>query len=279
MTQTDSIKIVGARENNLKNITLDIPKEKIVVLTGVSGSGKSSLAFDTIAAESARQWQASYPLYTRNRMPRYERPAMDYILNLTPSIVVDQKPIGSNIRSTVGTAIDAAPLLRLLFSRVGSPSAGGSMAYSLNHPHGMCPKCTGLGRVVRLREDKLFDMDRSINEGAILFSEFTKGWQAFYYYQNPLLDQDKKLRDYTPEEWKILCYGPDQPLKMQFLKNANGQHSELPYEGVILRFNRLYVNRDISKLKKKVRDEIMALVETGPCDECGGVGLNPKALS
>lgn len=126
----DAIGIIGAAENNLKQISAAIPKGKLVVLAGVSGSGKSSLAFDTIAVESSRQWQASYPLYLRNKMPHYERPKVDSIQNLTPVIVVDQKPIGNGSRSTVGTAVDVAPLIRLLFSRVGQPSAGGSMAYS-----------------------------------------------------------------------------------------------------------------------------------------------------
>ena len=133
------IEITGASENNLKQVSVRIPKEKLVVLAGVSGSGKSSLAFDTIAAESSRQWQASYPAYLRNRMPRYERPEVDSIQNLTPVVIVDQKPIGGNSRSTVGTATDIAPLIRLLFSRVGVPSAGGATAYSFNHPLGMCP--------------------------------------------------------------------------------------------------------------------------------------------
>ena len=141
----EKIEITGASANNLKHIDVDIPKEKLVVLAGVSGSGKSSLAFDTVAVESSRQWQSTYPMFLRARLPRYERPPVESIRNLTPSVVVDQKPIGSNARSTVGTAADVAPLIRLLFSRVGQPSAGGAMAYSFNHPKGMCPDCTGLG--------------------------------------------------------------------------------------------------------------------------------------
>ena len=131
---TDQIEILGAAENNLKHINVNIPKGQLVVFAGVSGSGKSSLAFDTVAVESEREWQQSYPLFLRNKMPHYNRPKVDEIRNLTPAIVVDQRPIGASSRSTVGTAVDAAPLLRLLFSRVGEPSAGGSMAYSFNHP-------------------------------------------------------------------------------------------------------------------------------------------------
>ena len=145
MHDVDEILIADACENNLKHVSLEIPKGKLVVFAGVSGSGKSSLAFDTIAVESSRQWQANYPLFLRNKMPHYERPKVESIENLTPSIVVDQHSAGSSTRSTVGTAIDAAPLVRLLFSRCGKPSAGGSMAYSFNHPMGMCPDCSGLG--------------------------------------------------------------------------------------------------------------------------------------
>lgn len=275
-----SIEVTGASVNNLKHINVKIPKEKLVILAGVSGSGKSSLAFDTIAAESSRQWQATYPMFLRNRLPRYEKPAADSIRNLTPSVVVDQKAIGSNARSTVATAVDVAPLIRLLFSRVGQPSAGGSMAYSFNHPYGMCPVCTGLGEKVTLDEDKLLDMDKTINEGAIRFSQFFGGsWQEFYYRCNPLYSADKKLRAFTPEEWKAFRIGPDEPLVMDFIRNNTGQVSKLPYEGVVTRFNRLYLNRDISKLKKSVRDEAMKFIRCVPCPACGGCGLNPKALA
>lgn len=276
----ENIEIFGAAENNLKHINVTIPKEKLVIFTGVSGSGKSSLAFDTIAAESNRQWQASYPMFLRQRLPRYEKPKADAMYNLTPAIVVDQKALGANVRSTVGTAVDVAPLIRLLFSRVGQPSAGGSMAYSLNHPHGMCPECTGLGEKVMLDESKLFDIDKSINEGAIRFSQFSGGsWQEFYYKFNPLYSADKKLRDFTEQEWKALRIGPDEPLVMDFIRNNTGQVSKLPYEGVVTRFNRLYLNRDISKLRKSVREEAMQFIKKGLCSACGGSGLNPKALA
>lgn len=276
----EQIRVIDASENNLKHITLDIPKEKLVVLAGVSGSGKSTLAFDTLAAESSRQWQAAYPLFVRNRLPRYERPAVERIEDLTPCVVVDQKPIGANARSTVGTTVDVAPLVRLLFSRAGTPSAGGSMAYSFNHPSGMCPDCTGLGQQVALDENRIFDRDRSINEGAIRFSQFSDGsWQAIYFTNNPYLDPDKKLRDYSDEEWQVLRIGTKEPLIIDHIYKNTGQVSHLPYEGVVTRFNRLYLNRDISGLKKEVREEAMALVRSCPCHTCGGSGLNPKALA
>lgn len=278
--QREDIEVIGAAQNNLQHIDVTIPKEKLVVLAGVSGSGKSSLAFHTLAVESNRQWQASYPLYLRNRMPRYDRPEVDYIRNLTPTIVVDQKPIGANSRSTVGTATDVAPLIRLLFSRVGQPSAGGATAYSFNHPLGMCPDCTGLGQRAQLDESLLFDMDKSIRDGGIRFTPFAGGsWQGWFYRECPLYDSGKKLKDFTAEEWRDLCYGPQEPLEMTMVNNKVGTVSKLKYEGVIPRFNRLYLNRDLSRQKQAVQDEVMTFIRTGPCPTCGGIGLNPKALA
>lgn len=276
---TDRIEIIGAAENNLKHIDVNIPKGQLVVFAGVSGSGKSSLAFDTVAVESEREWQQSYPLFLRNKMPHYDRPKVDEIRNLTPAIVVDQRPIGSSSRSTVGTAVDVAPLLRLLFSRVGEPSAGGSMAYSFNHPAGMCPECTGLGEQTELIKESMFDPDKTLREGAIQFSQFSSGWQTVYYQNNPLLDPDKKLRDFSPEEWQVLQYGPKEPLMVEFKCNNIGRMDYLPYEGVFPRFERVYMNRDITKLKKKLQDEILSHVRRGFCKACGGSGLNPKALA
>ena len=277
--KTDSIEIIGASENNLKHISVTIPKGKLVVFAGVSGSGKSSLAFDTVAVESEREWQQSYPLFIRNRMPHYDRPKVDEIRNLTPAIVVDQRPVGSSSRSTVGTAVDVAPLMRLLFSRVGVPSAGGSMAYSFNHPAGACPDCTGIGEQIELIKESLFDKEKSIAEGGILFSQFSSGWQTVYYQNNPLIDPYKKLKDFTPEEWKVLEYGPDEPLMVEFKCNNAGRMDYLPYEGVYPRFERVYMKRDITKLKKSLQDEIMTHVRHGFCKTCGGSGLNPKALA
>lgn len=273
------IEIYGASENNLKRIDVKIPKGKLVVLAGVSGSGKSSLAFDTIAAESSRQWQAGYSNYIRNKLPHYERPAFETMEGLTPVVVVDQKPMGANARSSVGTAVDVAPLLRLLFSRVGEPSAGGSMAYSFNHPLGMCPDCTGLGQQLELIQESMFDEEKSLAEGAILFSQFSAGWQTHLYQNNPLLDPNKKLRDFTDEEWKILKYGSKEPVKVGIKSNNTGRVDMVDYEGVFPRFERVYMNRDIGKLKKSLQDEIMSHVHHGFCQTCGGTGLNPAALA
>ena len=275
----DEIEILGASENNLKHIDVTIPKGKLVLFAGVSGSGKSSLAFDTVAVESEREWQQSYPLFLRNKMPHYDRPKVDEIRNLTPAIVVDQHAIGATSRSTVGTAVDVAPLLRLLFSRVGDPSAGGSMAYSFNHPAGMCPDCTGIGERLELIEDSMFDQDKTLAEGAILFSQFSAGWQTHLYQNNPLLDANKKLRDFTTEEWETLKYGSKEPIKVGIKSNNTGRVDMVEYEGVFPRFERVYMKRDITKLKKALQDEIMSHVRHGFCKTCGGSGLNPKALA
>ena len=275
---TDNIEIIDAQENNLKHVNVSIPKGKLVVLAGVSGSGKSSLAFGTVAVESAREWQHSYPMFLRNKMPHYERPKVGEIRGLTPAIIVDQKAVGGSSRSTVGTAVDVAPLLRLLFSRIGRPSAGGSMAYSMNHPLGMCPECTGLGEQLNLKEDTLFDLTKSLREGAILFSQFSAGWQTHLYQNNPLLDADKPLRDFTDEEWQTLRYGSEKPVKVGIRSNNTGRVDMVDYEGVLPRFRRLYLSRDISKLKRGLQEEILSHVEQGPCAACGGTGLNPKAL-
>ena len=277
--RNDNIEIIGASENNLKHINVTIPKGKLVVFAGVSGSGKSSLAFDTVAVESSREWQQSYPLFLRNKMPHYDRPKVDEIRNLTPAIVVDQHVIGATSRSTVGTAVDVAPLLRLLFSRVGQPSAGGSMAYSFNHPAGMCPDCTGIGEKLELIEDSMFDPDRTLAEGAILFSQFSSGWQTHLYQNNPLLNTDKKLRDFTAEEWDTLKYGSKEPIKVGIKSNNTGRVDMVDYEGVFPRFERVYMKRDITKLKKSLQEEIMSHVRHGFCRTCGGSGLNPKALA
>ena len=277
--RTDNIEIIGASENNLKHIDVTIPKGKLVVFAGVSGSGKSSLAFDTVAVESEREWQQSYPLFLRNKMPHYDRPKVDEIRNLTPAIVVDQHALAATSRSMVGTAVDAAPLLRLLFSRLGEPSAGGSMAYSFNHPAGMCPDCTGIGERLELIEESMFDPDKTLAEGAILFSQFSAGWQTHLYQNNPLLDANKKLRDFSPEEWDTLKYGSREPIKVGIRSNNTGRVDMVEYEGVLPRFERVYMKRDITKLKKNLQDEIMSHVRHGFCPTCGGSGLNPRALA
>ncbi|MCS0542940.1 hypothetical protein NXY55_23470, partial [Aeromonas veronii] len=157
----DEIILRGLKEHNLKNIDLTIPKEKIIVFTGLSGSGKSSVVFDTLATESRRQMTMNYPLYVRNQMPRYERPHADLMQNLSPVIVVEQRPIGGNSRSTVGTYMDIDPLIRLLFSRIGKPSIGSATDFSSQSSFGRCPECGGFGEVITPDLNKIIDFNQS----------------------------------------------------------------------------------------------------------------------
>ncbi|MBO2454686.1 excinuclease ABC subunit UvrA [Actinomadura barringtoniae] len=266
---SDHIVISGARENNLKDVSLRIPKEKIVVFTGVSGSGKSSIVFDTIAIESQRQLNETFTWFIRNRLPKHERPDADVIDDLSTAIVVDQRPIGGNSRSTVGTMTDIHSVLRVLFSRYGTPSAGGAGAYSFNDPHGMCPECDGLGRVVRLDLDKLLDTSKSLNEGAIDFPQVAPGtWQWGLYAKSGLFDPDKPLREYTEEEWELLLHGKG-------FKLASGN----TYQGLADRFERLWINRDLSSLSDKNREAALRVTTERTCPLCDGARLNQDALA
>jgi excinuclease UvrABC ATPase subunit len=194
--------------NNLKNVSLNIPKNKLVVFTGVSGSGKSSLVIDTIGVEAQREMNKTYPLYIQNVMLQYEAPAATEISNLTPVIMTDQETLSRNIRSTVATITELAPLIRLLFSQIGQPSAGPSTAYSFNHPMGMCPDCSGLGKRPLLDIEKIFDCNFSLNQGAIQFKPFSRrNWQWKIYANSGKFDLDKPLKEYTEQEMELLLHG------------------------------------------------------------------------
>ena len=202
------IEVINANENNLKNISVSIPLNNITVVTGVSGSGKSSIVFDTIAAEASRQINETYPTFIRSRLPKYEKPKADSIENLTAVVVVDQKPFGGNARSTVGTMTDLSPQLRLIFSRIGEPSAGISSNYSFNNPNGMCLNCSGLGKVKKLDIEQLIDKSKSLAEGAIKESSFAKGgylWKT--YMSSGYFDENKPLCEYSKEMYNLLMYG------------------------------------------------------------------------
>ncbi|MGC0418993.1 excinuclease ABC subunit UvrA [Embleya sp. AB8] len=270
----DHIVITGAREHNLKDVSLRIPKNRIVVFTGVSGSGKSSIVFDTIAVESQRQLAETYPAFIRNRLPRHERPDADTIEHLSTAIVVDQRPIGGNSRSTVGTMTDIHPLLRVLFSRHGTPSAGPSNHYSFNDPNGMCPTCDGLGRTVRLNLDALIDPTRSIREGAIRHPGFAVGgWQWQLYAHHGLYPTDVPVGTFTDEQRRLFLHGTGAKVE---IVNNNGRH-HIDYEGLVDRFNRLYLKRDTSGLAEKSRETINRFVVEGPCPDCAGARLNEAA--
>ncbi|KQV48819.1 daunorubicin resistance protein DrrC [Pelomonas sp. Root1217] len=272
---TDFIHVVGARENNLRNVSVDIPKKRITVFTGVSGSGKSSLVFDTIAAESQRQLNDTFSTFVRHRLPHHAQPDADVLENLCASIVIDQRRLGGNARSTVGTATDILALIRLLFSRVGQPFVGYSNIFSFNHPDGMCPRCEGLGKVDTIDVDRLFDRQRSLNQGAIRFSAFAVGgyrWKR--YVHSGLFDNDKPLKDYTDEEWKTLLHAQDVPI----LNPGPGWPPTSRYEGVLPRIRRNFLTRSISEVKGLDRSEWDRLVTAGPCPRCHGARLNEKVL-
>ncbi|MBB5430322.1 ATP-binding cassette domain-containing protein [Nocardiopsis composta] len=274
------IVIEGARVHNLKDVSLEIPKNAITVFTGVSGSGKSSLVFGTLAMESHRQLNETYPLHIRSLLPRYEKPEADLLDNLAVAIVVDQRPPGGNSRSTVGTMTDVHPLLRLLFSRAGHPVAGPSSAYSFNTPAGMCPECEGIGRAVRIDHDAFFDTSRSLSGGAVLFPLFAESSAFPYelYRRTGLLDPDKPLRDYTDREWEdLLRGGRDGTVKIELTAEEGG--FSLGYEGLEDRFRRLYLNRDISAMSRRTREAVRAVTTEGTCPACDGRRLNPAALA
>ncbi|MDQ0407582.1 excinuclease ABC subunit UvrA [Streptomyces sp. NPDC000349] len=274
---SEFISITGARENNLQDVTLRIPKGRLTVFTGVSGSGKSSVVFDTIAVESRRQLNETFTWFVRNRLPKYERPHADALEDLSPAIVVDQRPVGGHSRSTVGTMTDIHSVLRVLFSRHGTPSAGGATAYSFNDPSGMCPGCDGLGRTVRPDWDRILDPGRSLADGAVRFPPFAAGtWQGQAYTNTDELDPDRPVGDFTDAERAFLMRGrPGSKVTV----NGSGGTWTTEYEGLADRFERLYLKRDLSGMSEKTRDLVRGFLVEGACPECGGARLNAAALA
>lgn len=267
---------MGARENNLRNVSVDIPKKRITVFTGVSGSGKSSLVFDTIAAESQRQLNDTFSTFVRHRLPHHPQPDADALQNLCAAIVVDQRRLGGNARSTVGTATDILALIRLLFSRIGQPFVGYSNIFSFNHPDGMCLQCEGLGKVDTVDVDRLFDRELSLNQGAIRFSAFAVGgyrWKR--YVHSGLFDNDKPLKDFSADEWHTLLHAEDVPITHP----GPGWPPTSRYEGVLPRIRRNFLRRNLDDIKGLDRAEWDWLVTAGPCPRCQGARLNEKVLS
>jgi excinuclease ABC A subunit len=272
MHSQDLIEIRGARENNLKNVSLDIPKHQITVFTGVSGSGKSSLVFDTIAAEAQRQLNETFTAFVQGFMPNYGQPDVDHIENLNAPIIINQKRVGGGSRSTVGTYTDIAALLRLLFSRVGKPYAGAAFAFSFNTPQGMCPECEGIGRTVQLDLDKFLDKSKSLNDGAILHPDFKVGkWPWKIYTYSGLFDNDKPLKNYTEKEWEQLLHGAD--LRVSFGEIG------MNYEGLVERFTRSYIKKDSGAMSERNRAIFEQFVTQQTCPVCGGARLNQAALA
>ncbi len=294
----DLIRVQGARVNNLKDVSLEIPKRRLTVFTGVSGSGKSSLVFGTIAAESQRMINETYSAFVQGFMPTLARPDVDVLEGLTTAIIVDQERMGANVRSTVGTATDANALLRILFSRLGQPHIGPPTAYSFNVPMrkasgamtvdkgkgerivvrdaiyygGMCPRCEGMGTVSDFDLSVLYDETKSLNEGALTIPGYSMdGWYGRIFRGSGFFDPDKPIRDYTEQERQDLLYKEPTKIKIEGIN--------LTYEGVIPRIQQSMLSKDVDAMQPHIRAFVERAVTFTPCPECGGTRLNEPARS
>ncbi|HEX6579494.1 MAG TPA: excinuclease ABC subunit UvrA [Actinomycetota bacterium] len=294
----DLIRVQGARVNNLKDVTVEIPKRRLTVFTGVSGSGKSSLVFDTIAAESQRMINETYTAFVQAFMPTLARPEVDVLEGLTTAIIVDQERMGSNPRSTVGTATDANAMLRILFSRLGKPHIGSPNAYSFNVPSargsgaitvergaktktekatftllgGMCPRCEGKGNVTDIDLTQLYDESKSLAEGAITIPGYTAdGWNVRIFSESGFLDADRPIRKYTKKELHAFLYG--EPTKVK-VNNIN-----LTYEGLIPKIQKSFLSKDVDAMQPHIRAFVERAVTFTTCPECEGTRLAAEARS
>ncbi|MEU5262317.1 excinuclease ABC subunit UvrA [Amycolatopsis sp. NPDC021455] len=266
----DVIRVQGARENNLKGVDVDIPKRRLTVFTGVSGSGKSSLVFGTIAAESQRLINETYSAYVQGFLPSVARPEVDVLEGLTTAIVVDQERMGSNSRSTVGTATDVNAMLRIVFSRLGEPSAGPPFHYSFNSPAGACPKCEGTGTVTDLDLTQLYDASKSLAEGAITIPGFTvDGWKVKTYLAAEFLDGNKPIRKYTKAELEKFLHGEPTKVKVDSFN--------MTYEGLVTRIQKSFLSKDRDSLQPHIRAFVDRAVTTTTCPECDGTRLGEAA--
>ena len=293
----DLIRVHGARVNNLKDVSIDIPKRRLTVFTGVSGSGKSSLVFGTIAAESQRLINETYSAFVQGFMPTLARPEVDVLEGLTTAIIVDQERMGADARSTVGTATDANAMLRILFSRLGKPHIGSPNAFSFNVPSvrasgaitvergtaktvrktftrtgGMCPRCEGHGSVTDFDLSQLYDESKSLNEGALIIPGYSvDGWYGRIFTGCGFLDPDKPIRKYTKTELRDLLYKEPTRIKV------NGVN--LTYEGLIPRIQKSFLSKDLESLQPHVRAFVDRAVTFTTCPECGGTRLSEAARS
>ncbi len=291
------IRVHGARENNLKDVNVELPKRRLTVFTGVSGSGKSSLVFDTIAAESQRMINETYSTFVQGFMPTLARPDVDVLEGLTTAIIVDQERMGANARSTVGTATDANAMLRILFSRLGKPHIGSPNAFAFNVPAiqasgaitvgrgsgrtvaksftragGMCPRCDGMGNVTDFDRAQLYDASKSLNEGALLVPGYSvDGWYGRIFGGCGFLDPDKPIAKYNKRELDDLLYR--EPTRIR-VDNVN-----LTYEGLIPRIQKSFLSKDIDGLQPHIRAFVERAVTFTVCPECAGTRLNQAALS
>ena len=292
----DLIRVQGARENNLKDVSVEIPKRRLTVFTGVSGSGKSSLVFGTIAAESQRLINETYSAFVQGFLPALGRPEVDLLDGLTTAIIVDQERMGANARSTVGTVTDANAMLRVLFSRLGKPHIGPPTAYSFNVPTrkasgsmtvdkgkgerivvrdavyhgGMCPRCEGMGSVSDIDLSQLFDDSKSISEGAIKVPGYTSdGWYVRIF--GVFLDVDKPIRKYTKKERHDFLYKEPTKVKVEKLN--------LTYEGLVPRIQKSFLSKDVEAMQPHIRAFVERAVTFSTCPECKGTRLNEAARS
>ena len=293
----DLIRVHGARVNNLKDVSVVIPKRRLTVFTGVSGSGKSSLVFDTIAAESQRMINETYSAFVQGFMPTLARPDVDVLDGLTTAIIVDQERMGANVRSTVGTATDVNAMLRILFSRLGQPHIGSPQAFSFNvasasgsgqilvrkdHARaekrsftitgGMCPRCEGMGSVNDIDLTQLFDETKSLAEGAMTVPGYQAGgWNYRLYASSGFVDPNKPIRDYTKQERHDFLYR--DPVRMK-IEGIN-----MTYEGLVLRIQSSYLSKDVEAMQPHIRAFVERAVTFTTCPECGGTRLNEAARS
>ncbi|MBF6080052.1 excinuclease ABC subunit UvrA [Nocardia cyriacigeorgica] len=294
----DTIRVQGARENNLKDISVDIPKRRLTVFTGVSGSGKSSLVFSTIAAESQRMINETYSAFVQGFMPNLARPDVDALDGLTTAIIVDQERMGANVRSTVGTATDANALLRILFSRLGQPHIGSPQAFSFNVASisgagavtiekaghtvkerrsfsitgGMCPRCEGMGKVSDFDLTQLYDDSKSLREGALTIPGYSMdGWYGRIFMGSGFLDPDKPIRKYTKRELNDLLYKEPTRIKVD---NVN-----VTYEGLIPRIQKSFLSKDREAMQPHIRAFVDRAITFTTCPECDGTRLSEAARS
>jgi excinuclease UvrABC ATPase subunit len=267
------IEIRGARENNLKDVSLRLPKRKIIIFTGVSGSGKSSVVFDTITAEAQRLLNENFSMFVRNFLPRISQPEADEIKNLSMAVIVDQKPLGGGSHSTVGTVTDIATALRLMFSRFGKPYVGYANMFSFNDPAGMCPNCNGIGQKLSIDMDTAFDMNKSINEGALRLPNYLNDspWLETVK-RSKLFDNNKKLKDFSQKELDDLYHS-----KLVKTDLGNGVH--LNFEGVVDRFVRNYIKNDVKTMSERTQKSVGPFITMEPCELCHGARLSQKALA
>ena len=270
---SDYIEVIGAREHNLKNIDVRIPKKKLVCFTGVSGSGKSSLVFDTVYSEAQRQLIETFSSFARRRLPKISRPDVDEIRNITTTITIDQKRMGGNPRSTVGTATEVYTYLRLLFSRIGTPRLDDSRYLGFNNPYGMCKTCRGLGRELVVNLENLINMEQSLNEGALKHSDFKKeGWFFRLIKLSELFDLDKPLKEFTEAELNELLYREKRVAK----KKTEAIPFNINLEGAITSLKRRYVNNEHAESRIEKYPEFFQYI---PCSDCGGSRLNKLGRS